>query len=69
MGFANKKLNNIILSQHRADNIRTYLIKNFGIDPKRITAKGYGSARPVADNNSEEGRRQNRRIETNFRCE
>ena len=69
MGFANKKLNNIILSQHRADNIRSYLIKKFGIDPKRITAKGYGSASPLADNASEEGRRQNRRIETHFKCE
>lgn len=67
--FANKKLDNMTLSQHRADNIRIYLIKTFGINPKRITAKGYGPTKPVADNKTEEGRQKNRRIETNFRCE
>lgn len=62
-------ISNIKLSQRRADTIRSYLIKNFGIDPKRITATGYGSSKPVADNNNEENRRKNRRIETNFKCE
>ena len=62
-------MSNLKLSRQRADNIRTYLIVTYGIDPKRITAKGFGSKRPVADNRTEEGRRKNRRIETNFRCE
>ncbi len=65
------KVNNVdnqILSQRRADNIRSYLINTFGIDPKRITAKGYGASKPVADNLTEAGRQKNRRIETNFSC-
>ena len=33
-----------------------------GIDAGRLTARGYGEARPVADNATEEGRAQNRRI-------
>jgi flagellar motor protein MotB len=66
--FASKKMDNVKLSQRRADNIRTYLINTYGIDPNRITAKGFGPTKPVADNSAEEGRRKNRRIETNFRC-
>ena len=57
------------LSLDRAESVRNYLVKNFGIDPKRITVKGYGPTRPIADNDTEEGKRQNRRIETNFSCE
>jgi len=34
-----------------------------GVDPSMLVAKGYGSAKPVADNDSQEGRLQNRRIE------
>jgi outer membrane protein OmpA-like peptidoglycan-associated protein len=39
-----------------------YLI-NRGISPDRLTAKGYGKERPVASNNSAEGRAKNRRVE------
>jgi flagellar motor protein MotB len=67
--FAKKNMDNVMLSQHRADNIRTYLINKFGINPKRLTAKGYGPTKPVADNNREDGRQKNRRIETNFKCD
>jgi OOP family OmpA-OmpF porin len=55
--------NNIKLSQARADSVRQYLIDRFGIEPSRITAIGYGSSRPIADNNTEQGRRKNRRVE------
>lgn len=51
------------LSQRRADAVRDYLIKNYSIEPGRIKAVGYGSERPVADNATPEGRKQNRRIE------
>ena len=59
---------NMRLSQNRAASIRAYLVNNFGIDPKRITAVGFGPTRPVADNKSAAGRQKNRRIETHFRC-
>ena len=66
--FPDKSMDNLKLSQLRADNIRLYLIITYGIDPKRISARGYGSTKPVADNNTEEGKRKNRRIGANFRC-
>ena len=53
---------NETLSQQRAEAVVTYL-KNKGITPSRLTAKGYGSAKPVATNSTEDGRQQNRRTE------
>lgn len=50
------------LSQRRAESVREYLVKKYGIAPGRLTAKGYGLSRPVADNATEAGRQQNRRI-------
>ncbi len=50
------------LSQKRADAIASYLTKK-GIDAARLTAKGYGSAKPVVDNNTAAGKAQNRRVE------
>ncbi len=59
----NNPENNIKLSQARADSVRQYLIDKFGIDAARITAVGYGPNRPLADNNTKEGRQKNRRVE------
>lgn len=67
--YNKKNIDNVKLSKQRAENIKTYLVKTFGIDPNRITAKGHGPNNPVADNSTEEGRRKNRRITTNFNCE
>lgn len=53
---------NVQLSQRRAEAVRTYLIGK-GIAADRLTAKGYGESRPVADNSTAEGRFQNRRVE------
>jgi OmpA-OmpF porin, OOP family len=53
---------NVTLSQQRADAVRNALIKA-GVNPDMLTAKGYGSANPVASNDSAEGRFSNRRIE------
>jgi OmpA-OmpF porin, OOP family len=53
---------NVTLSQQRADAVRNALIKA-GVSPDMLTAKGYGSANPVASNDSEQGRFSNRRIE------
>jgi len=54
---------NLTLSDQRAYSVVNYLIQNFGIDAKRLVAKGYGEARPVADNATAEGRALNRRVE------
>jgi len=50
------------LSQRRAESVKQYLVNN-GVDAKRIEAKGYGESDPVASNESETGRQQNRRTE------
>ncbi|HLU67674.1 MAG TPA: OmpA family protein [Kofleriaceae bacterium] len=54
---SNKKL-----SQRRANACRDYLVSK-GIDPGRIKTVGYGAERPIASNDTEAGRLQNRRIE------
>lgn len=53
---------NLQVSQKRANAIKAYLVQK-GISEKRIIAKGYGETAPIADNNTEEGRTRNRRIE------
>jgi len=57
----NKKTNKT-LSDKRAKACRDYVISK-GIDASRIEAVGYGDERPVASNDTEDGRQQNRRIE------
>jgi len=52
---------NQTLSQHRADNVRQALVDQ-GISGSRLQSEGYGERHPVADNLTEEGRAQNRRI-------
>jgi K(+)-stimulated pyrophosphate-energized sodium pump len=52
---------NLKLSQDRADGVVAELI-NLGIEPDRLQAEGYGNQHPVADNSTETGRTQNRRI-------
>jgi len=53
---------NQVLSESRANTVRAYVIMK-GIDPFRVTAKGYGFSVPVAENTTAEGRAQNRRTE------
>jgi outer membrane protein OmpA-like peptidoglycan-associated protein len=50
------------LSQRRAMSVVKAIVGR-GIEPKRLTAKGYGPTQPVASNDNEEGRAQNRRVE------
>lgn len=50
------------LSQNRANSVKNYLSSQ-GISSTRITARGYGSTSPVADNSTAAGREQNRRVE------
>ena len=51
------------LSRKRAEAVRTVLITQFGIDAERLTANGFGPAKPAASNDTAEGRAQNRRVE------
>lgn len=54
--------NNQLLSEQRAEACYEYLA-NSGIDRERMSFAGYGESRPIASNNSSEGRRLNRRVE------
>jgi outer membrane protein OmpA-like peptidoglycan-associated protein len=51
------------LSFERANAVRQYLLANMGIPEDKVTAVGYGESRPIASNDSAEGRAKNRRIE------
>ena len=53
---------NLTLSQKRADAVKTQLV-SMGVDAGRLSAKGYGKTKPVADNATFEGKAQNRRVE------
>jgi outer membrane protein OmpA-like peptidoglycan-associated protein len=53
---------NLILSQKRAESVKNYLIE-LGCKANQLISKGYGSMKPIADNSSEKGRKQNRRVE------
>jgi len=50
------------LSEERAKSVYDYFVKN-GISASRLSYKGYGLTRPIADNTTEAGRQQNRRVE------
>jgi OOP family OmpA-OmpF porin len=56
---------NLKLSDERAKAVAKY-IADHGIDEKRLTAKGFGITKPIADNATEEGREKNRRVEFNI---
>ena len=56
---------NLRLSDSRAKIVKKYLTKR-GISDKRLFTKGYGEQNPIADNNTEEGKAKNRRVELNF---
>jgi outer membrane protein OmpA-like peptidoglycan-associated protein len=53
---------NQTLSEARARSVMTWLTQH-GVTAARITAKGYGKTMPIADNNTDEGRMKNRRVE------
>ncbi|MCK4466500.1 MAG: OmpA family protein, partial [Bacteroidales bacterium] len=53
---------NMNLSEKRAQSIVNYLVSK-GISTYRLNGKGYGESRPIASNNTEEGRKMNRRVE------
>jgi outer membrane protein OmpA-like peptidoglycan-associated protein/opacity protein-like surface antigen len=56
---------NLDLSQRRADAVRDYLVSK-GIPADKLTAVGKGEAEPIADNDTADGRAQNRRVTLEF---
>ena len=50
------------MSQERANSVKKYLVE-LGVVSSRLIAKGYGESTPIADNNTEKGKRLNRRTE------
>jgi OOP family OmpA-OmpF porin len=54
---------NLDLSDKRAKSVMKYLTGQAGIGEETLTAKGYGETQPIADNESEEGKEKNRRVE------
>jgi outer membrane protein OmpA-like peptidoglycan-associated protein len=54
---------NQALSERRVQSIKDYLVQRFYIAPERVRAVGYGASRPLAPNDTAEGRSQNRRVE------
>lgn len=52
---------NLRLSEKRAQSVREYLVSQ-GVGEQQLTARGYGESAPIADNTSEDGRAQNRRV-------
>jgi outer membrane protein OmpA-like peptidoglycan-associated protein len=57
---------NLKLSEARADSVRDFLVHE-GVGPSRLSAYGMGEARPLASNDTEAGRQQNRRVEIEIR--
>jgi OOP family OmpA-OmpF porin len=55
---------NLRLSQHRAEAVKDYLVTR-GVAASRISAKGYGETQPIANNRTDQGRAQNRRVVIN----
>jgi OmpA-OmpF porin, OOP family len=56
---------NLDLSKRRAESVKAYLGRK-GVSPDRITTEGFGETQPKASNDTEEGRKMNRRVEMNL---
>ena len=54
---------NMDLSKRRAEAVKSVLVSQFGIDGARLTTAGLGSTKPVASNDTPQGRAENRRVE------
>ena len=61
-----KETDNQKLSLQRAESVKNYLATNFEIDKARMTTEGKGESNPITNNDNEEGKRQNRRVEFNI---
>ncbi len=54
---------NLKLSQERADAVVKYLVERKRVDAKRLSAKGFGDTKPIADNKTKAGQAKNRRVD------
>ena len=54
---------NLGLSMARAGSVAEFLLRTTSIDPKRLSTMGFGEYRPLASNETSQGRRKNRRVE------
>lgn len=54
---------NLNLSERRAAAVRQQLVVRYGVDSSRITSAGFGESRPIATNETDEGRQSNRRVD------
>jgi len=59
---------NLKLSKERAESVVTYLVDTVHVNRSRLSAVGYGWTRPIADNATDEGKRENRRINAVVSC-
>jgi OOP family OmpA-OmpF porin len=57
---------NQAISEKRAQSAKKYLQDKFNISGDRLTVKGYGATKPIADNSTQEGRSKNRRVEFKY---
>lgn len=58
---------NQTLSEKRAAAVRDWFVQQEGVPPNRLSTKGYGKTRPVADNGTDQGRARNRRVDVEIR--
>ncbi|MEK7474023.1 MAG: OmpA family protein [Candidatus Coatesbacteria bacterium] len=58
-----KKSANQKLSQDRAAAVVAYLVSKKGVEARRLSAKGFGDEKPIADNKTADGRTKNRRVD------
>jgi outer membrane protein OmpA-like peptidoglycan-associated protein len=54
---------NLKLSKNRADAVKNALVSVYGVSTDRLTSEGKGESEPVGDNNTPDGKAQNRRVE------
>jgi OmpA-OmpF porin, OOP family len=54
---------NADLSKRRAEAVKTVLVSQYGVDAARLTSNGFGAEKPMASNDTPDGRAQNRRVE------
>jgi len=54
---------NAELSKRRAEAVKSVLVTQYGVEAGRLTSNGFGPAKPLASNDTPDGRAQNRRVE------